>query len=188
MQKNKQTGDVFSLQMLVCCALLVALSIVCGKFLQIPVGEMLRFSFENLPILLAGILFGPLAGALVGVVADLLGCLAVGYVINPLITVGAALIGCVGGCVYRWLRGMPTAGRILLTVVAAHMIGSVLVKTFGLAQFYDIPFWLLLLWRLLNYTLVAGAEFFLLYMLLRNKGVRRMVDSFRRDGGNGDIS
>ena len=188
MQKNKQNVGTLSLRTMVCCGLLVALSIVCGKFLQIPVGDMLRFSFENLPILLAGILFGPLAGALVGVVADLIGCLAVGYVINPLITLGAGLIGCVGGWMYRWLRQVPLAGRISLTVAAAHSVGSVLIKTFGLAQFYAIPFWMLLLWRLFNYVLVGAAEFFLLYMLLRNKGVRRMLDAFRRDGGNGDVS
>ena len=74
---------VMPLYRLVVCAFLVALSIVCGKFLAIPVGEILRFSFENLPILFAGLAFGPVAGALVGVCADLLGCVLRGYAINP---------------------------------------------------------------------------------------------------------
>ena len=80
------------LRVTVACALLIALSIVCGKFLQFPVGEAMRFSFENLPILFAGMAFGPLAGVLVGTVADLIGCLAVGYAINPLVTLGAAAV------------------------------------------------------------------------------------------------
>ncbi len=157
------------LRVTVACSLLVALSIVCGKFLQFPVGEALRFSLENLPILLAGMVFGPLTGALVGTVADLIGCLVVGYAINPLITLGAAVIGLVGGVVYR-LTGKLTHGlRVPLSVVTAHLIGSVIIKTFGLAQFYTLPFGTLMLWRLLNYVIVGVAESLLLVALLKNK-------------------
>ena len=81
------------LRVTVFSALLAAISIVCGKYLAFNMGDFLRFSFENLPIIFAGMAFGPLIGALVGVVADLVGCLLVGYAINPIITVGAAAIG-----------------------------------------------------------------------------------------------
>ena len=46
-------------KVLTACALMVALSIVCGKLLAFNVGTILRFSFENLPILLASVAFGP---------------------------------------------------------------------------------------------------------------------------------
>ena len=56
--------------LLVRLALLAALSAVL-KLAQVPVGnDFLRISFENLPLLLAGYLFGPLAGGAVGVCAD----------------------------------------------------------------------------------------------------------------------
>lgn len=168
---NRRGGSV---QRMLVGSLLVALSIVCGKFLQIPVGEMLRFSFENLPILLAGILFGPARGALVGVCADLVGCLAVGYTINPLITCGAAAIGLVGGVAYRLFAQLPMTWRLLLTIASAHVIGSVIIKTFGLAQFYTIPFGVLLLWRMLNYAVVGTLEFLLLLALMKSNGMRRM--------------
>ena len=55
--------------LLVRLALLAALSAVL-KLAQVPVGnDFLRISFENLPILLAGYLFGPFAGGAVGVAA-----------------------------------------------------------------------------------------------------------------------
>lgn len=163
------------LRVTVTCSLLVAVSVVCGKFLQFPVGEALRFSFENLPILLGGMVFGPLAGALTAVVADLIGCLAVGYAINPLVTLGAAAIGFVGGWLYRLGGKLPLGWRITLSVAAAHLVGSVVIKTFGLAQFYTLPFGVLMLWRLLNYVIVGAAECLLLAMLLKNKTLRAML-------------
>lgn len=95
MSKNKKAG--YPLAVLVAAALLAALSIVCGKYLAIRAGDTLRFSFENLPILLGGFAFGPAIGVIIAVAADLIGCLMVGYAINPVITVGAALIGLIGG-------------------------------------------------------------------------------------------
>lgn len=171
----KKGSSARPLRVTVACALLVALSIVCGKFLQFPVGEALRFSLENLPILLAGIVFGPLTGALVGVVADLIGCLAVGYAINPLITLGGAAIGLIGGAVYRLAAKLPLGARVAFAVAAAHLVGSVVIKTFGLVQFYTLPFTELLLWRLLNYAIVAAAEGLLLIALLKNKTLRSLL-------------
>ena len=77
-EKNKK-GLQNNLRLLAVSAFLAALSIICGKYLALSVGNVLRFSFENLPILLAGMMFGPLVGMTVGVVADLIGCLMVAY-------------------------------------------------------------------------------------------------------------
>ncbi len=153
-------------------SLLVAISIVCGKYLQIGVGEVLRFSFENLPIILAGILFGPIAGAAVGVIADLIGCFMVGYAINPLVMLGAAFVGFTSGFIWKVFVRFETLSYsfcLVLSVCAAHLIGSVGVKTPGLAAWYDFPLWELYLWRLLNYVIIALLESFFLCVLFRNK-------------------
>ena len=172
MSKN---GKKMPLDRLVIGAFLVALSIVCGKFLAIPVGEILRFSFENLPILLAGLAFGPVAGVMVGVSADLLGCVLRGYTINPWVTAGAVCIGLLAGLGGIVLRRCSLGWRVSLTAVAAHLVGSVGIKTIGLAAYYDLPLWELTAWRLLNYMVVAAAEAALLYLLLRNAGIRRYL-------------
>ena len=173
MSKNKSTAR--PLRVTVACSLLVALSIVCGKFLQFPAGDVMRFSLENLPILFAGMVFGPLAGGLVGAVADLIGCLLVGYTINPIVTIGAVVVGLVGGGVYRLAAKLPLGWKVAFAVVAAHLIGSVVVKTFGLAQFYSYPLGVVMLWRLLNYVIVGAAEAVLLTALLKNKTLRAML-------------
>ena len=99
MKKTKRDGvAVFgTLKVMVCVALFVAMSIVCGKYLAIGVGNVLRFSFENMPIILSGLMFGPVVGIFAGVAADIVGCVLVGYALNPIVTIGAAAVGGVSG-------------------------------------------------------------------------------------------
>lgn len=173
--------SLYPLKVTAMLAMLCAVSIICGKYLAIRGGDILRFSFENLPIIFAGLSFGPVAGVLVGVVADLVGCVMVGYTVNPLVTLGAAAIGAVSGLSGMILRKLGIKGwlNISLSVTAAHIVGSVLIKTFGLAAFYDLPLWALMLWRLLNYVIVGTVEAALLVILFRNKEISRLVAEMR---------
>ena len=169
-----------SLKIMVASAFLVAISIVAGKYLAIRGGDVLRFSFENLPILLAGIAFGPLVGLVTGVAADLVGCIMVGYTINPVVTLGAAAIGFLGGLVYRISRALPQAVSLGVAVGVAHILGSVVVKTVGLAAFYDMPLYALMLWRLLNYLIIGVLEYVILLVILKNKNVRAQLSRLTR--------
>ena len=164
------------IRMLTIAALMAALSIICGKYLAIPVGTVLRFSFENLPLLFSGMILGPVAGLLTGAVADIVGCLMVGYTINPIVTLGAASIGLLGGILYRVCRSLPPLWRTVITVLGAHLVGSVLIKTWGLSAFYDMPFYLLLLWRTLNYLIVGALECVALYYITRHKAIQRQLE------------
>ncbi len=166
-------------------ALLSAISIIAGKYLSFGVGEVLRFGFENLPIIFAGIAFGPGAGAIVAVCADLIGCLLVGYAINPIVTLGAAAIGAVSGLVYLLLSRLPKdpiplSAKIILSTLASHLIGSVIIKTFGLSKFYGMPFGILMLWRLLNYAIVGAFEGTIVYILCKNRSISAAIRSLRR--------
>ena len=69
------------------CALLAALSIVFARLIIPMPNEATRFSIEAVPIFLAGLFFGPVAGGLVGFSADLVGCLFSGYGYNPIFCV-----------------------------------------------------------------------------------------------------
>ena len=181
MQKNNQKKNIAfgSLKIMVSVALLTAMSIICGKYLKIPVGDIMRFSFENLPILLAGIAFGPIAGAVTGLLADLIGCLMVGYAINPIVTVGAVTIGLLGGLLYRICKPFPYFLKMLVTVFVSHTVASVIIKTFGLAKFYSIPFFELMLWRAVNYLIVGVLEFIILYFVMKNKAVVSAIEKLK---------
>ena len=170
------------LQVIVALSMLAAVSIIMGKYLAFGVGEVLRFSFENLPVLFASVAFGPLAGMLVGVVADLVGCLLVGYAINPLVTVGAALIGLTAGLVFKLspLIGIKNRTvRVIISVSAGHLVGSVIVKTLGLAIFYSMPIPVLMLWRLLNYLVIGLLETVILAALMKNRALLRQLAAMK---------
>ena len=66
-----------SVRVLVTLSALSAIGIILGKFLAFNVTEFMRFSLENITIIFAGIVFGPVLGCAVGAVQDLVGCLAV---------------------------------------------------------------------------------------------------------------
>ncbi len=183
MKQAKKIALFGSLRILALSSVFVAVSIVCGKYLAIPGGNILRFSFENLPVLLSGIAFGPAVGAVVGATADLCGSIMVGYTINPIITLGAASVGLCGGAAFRFGRSLPPLPRLALTVTLAHLIGSVGIKTLGLAAFYSLPLWELALWRLLNYTIIGALELMLLWLLLRNVIIQKYlnIQNFGKD-------
>ena len=160
-------------------ALLAAMSIVFGKFLAVNIGSTFRFSLENLPVLMAGCFFGPVVGGAVGAGADIIGSLLRGYAINPLITVGAAAVGITAGIVSRRFF----IGRINLntaaSVAAAHLIGSVLIKSAALCIAFDAPA-VTFLYRLMIYAATGAIEGTIIYILRTNKAFTAQLDRIRR--------
>ena len=183
MQKNNNRILLGSLKIMVAVALLSAVSFVFGRFLAFPQGESatIRFSLENLPILLAGMAFGPIAGGLCGLLSDLIGCFISGYPPNPILSVGAVSVGVISGLVFLlWKKG-PVLPRCFVSVYCAHIVGSVLIKTLGLAQMHGMAtFFPTLGIRCVNYAIVATVEFLLLYLLFRNKGMVSQLEKMRR--------
>ena len=57
---------VFNTYALTVCALLTALSVVLARVLTLIPAETTRISLEAVPIVLSGLLFGPIPGAVVG--------------------------------------------------------------------------------------------------------------------------
>ena len=170
------------LKLVVILSLMSALSILLGKYLAFNVGGMLRFSLENLPIVFSGLAFGPLAGAAVGLISDLVGCFLVGYEINPLVTLGAAVIGLVSGFVRMMIPKELSKPWLVvsLTELSAHLIGSVIIKTIGLSAYYSTPFFILMLWRLLNYLIIGVLEGAVVYAILKNPTIKKEINSIRK--------
>ena len=174
-----------NIRVLAAAALLAAMSLILGKFLQIPnpFSNIFRISLENLPIILAGVCFGPAVGGAVGIVADIVGCLLYGYTINPIVTLGAAVVGVVSGVVARYIIRKPRLLSVLLATISAHLLGSVLVKSFGLASWYLSEYSMglteLMLWRLGLYCVIGTVECMLIYFLTTRRAVMRQIEKMR---------
>ena len=117
-------------------ALLAALSVVLARLIVPMPNASTRFSIEAVPIFLAGMLFGPVPGALVGFTADLVGCLFSGYGYNPIFCLPPILYGLWAGVVRYYICGKPNLLRVTLSWLPPVVLGSVLYQSATLALIY----------------------------------------------------
>lgn len=167
-----------STKVLVLAALLIAISVV-GKSLRVDIFSVIRISAETLPILMAGIFFGPFIGAAVGAGADLIGCLVTGMTPAPMITLGAAATGFMAGLVYNNVFKNKLLPRIALSVIIARLVGSVLITTTSLYFLFPAmrP---QLIWRPVTSLVMAVIEISIIYMLMSNKAFAAQLEKIRK--------
>ena len=177
---NKRKKGISNVKTLTAAAMLTALSIVigifCKSFLDFGV---IRITFENFPIILSGMIFGPWVGAVVGICADALSYILSmhKWAISPIITLGAALVGFVSGVVSHRLIKKDGVKRVVVSTFFAHLIGSVIVKSIGLFGIYESVYgagWLVLL-RIPLYTVIAILEAIIICAMFKNKNFHRFV-------------
>lgn len=175
MSKEQKNG-LRNVKVLTTAAMLGALSVVigifCKNFLNFGNG-LFRITFENFPIILSGLMFGPAVGAAVGIVSDMVSYFlsTQSFAISPIVTLGAALVGCVSGLVSHYIIKKPGIARIAASAFSAHLVGSVIVKSFGLFVYYG---WLVL-WRIPTYAAIATLEILLLCLLYRHQAFRKYM-------------
>ena len=93
MNLKKRYRTVWCTYTLVSLSALTAIYLILSRFLAINIGGFGRIQLGVIARIMAGIWFGPFAGAVCGLASDLLGCLIQGYAVNPLITFAAILWG-----------------------------------------------------------------------------------------------
>lgn len=177
-QKNRLRGSV---RRLTVAAMLTAISVVigifCKNFLNFG-GGLFRVTFENLPIILSGILFGPVTGGLVGGASDLISYMLSSQIYPPnlIVTAGAVAVGVISGLISRFAVRERGNLQIILSGAAAHSVGSMIIKPIGLYQFYGA----LVLWRIPLYLVIAPLEILLLCHMFRRDSLKRLFrDSFK---------
>ena len=171
--------DVSIVRKLVLCSMLVAIGVILGGLLKIPVtlfgGYNLKISLGVAPVILSAMLFGPLYGGICGALCDILGVLIAplgGY--NPAFTLVGALLGIVPGLFFP--SGRPhavTYPRLLLAVALSQTLGSVILNTLLLITLYGSP-WAIFIPRILTQLImipVLSTVCFLVYGALRRSGV-----------------
>ena len=154
---------------LVMLALLAAISVVLARFIIPMPNVTMRFSIEAAPIIIAGLLFGPVPGAIVGFVADLVGCLFSGYGYNPVFSLPPVLIGLCVGLLRGLLYKKISYPRVLATFLPAVVLGSILWQSYWLSFFYGTKtFGAFLLSRSLQFAITSVINALVVYLLFRN--------------------
>ena len=173
------SNRIMDTRRLVTLALLAALSVILARILGFQPLPYLRLSFEDLPIILAGILFGPAAGALTGAVADLAGGLLSKYGINPVFTVGPVAMGLASGLLRGLIVKRLNYPRLLAVILPGAILGRAIwngcwLYALGFAG-ADAALPLLLAQRLLQYAVISFLNAALILALFK----ARVFDQMR---------
>ena len=111
-------------------ALFIAISIVLTRFFVFPYGPtFFRLTLGNVPIILGGILMGPIYGALIGFGADIVGATLFpsgNFLIFPMIS--SIFYGAIPGLVFMVLRKYRTKIRLPLvypSIAVLYLLGVI---------------------------------------------------------------
>jgi len=135
--------------------LLIALSIILTRVasLRIAIGgvEGIRIGLGGLPIILGGIIFGPLAGGIIGAFSDLLG-----YFINPMgaymphFTLTSALTGIIPAAILSIKKNEePAVFELGIAITTGQIITSIILVPYFLHILFGLPWTILMPPRLI---------------------------------------
>jgi len=135
--------------------LFIALSILLTRMasLRVAIGDVegIRIGLGRLPIILGGIIFGPLAGGLIGAFSDLLG-----YFINPIgaymphFTLTSALTGVIPATILILMRkDEPNVFDLGLAITMGQLVTSIMLIPYFLHILFGLPWKVLLPPRIL---------------------------------------
>lgn len=175
MQKNKSIK--FSVKTVTTAAMLAALSVAIGVVCKnlFTFGIYYRVTFENLPVILSGLLFGPVVGGMVGVAADAVSCLmSSNPAVNPIISVGALTVGVTSGLAPLIIRKKGRA-QTALAVASAHLLGQVGVKSVGKIVYYGMPWYGVFIGLAISVG-VGVLEFAVISWLRSSRGISRLLE------------
>lgn len=133
-------------------ALFSAISIILTRFLSfyLPIfaANSVRISLGNIPIILAGLLLGPIGGAATGIVADVIGATMfspLGYF--PGFTLSACLVGFLPGILKSRLGKQFKFTNILVIIFITELITSIGLNTLWLSILTNVNYIVLLVPR-----------------------------------------
>lgn len=153
---NKKSGSKISVRMITYIGMLTALEIILNRFLSINAWNI-KIGFSFVPVVIAAVLFGPIAGGAVGALGDLLGALL--FPIGPYFpgfTATAFMTGVVFGL---FLHKKQTIPRIAASVLINQLFFSFIVNSFWISILYGSPFVPLLATRIVQVIIVGAVEF-----------------------------
>lgn len=130
-------SSIRSTHRLAVLAMMVAANVILSRFLSISLWN-LKIGFAFIPVVIAAVLFGPVAGGVVGALGDYIGATLFPIAqYFPGFTVTAFFVGAVYGIFLHKKQDMK---RILLAILVTECIGSLLLNTFWISMLFGAPF------------------------------------------------
>ena len=153
----------FTTRTLTTFAMLIAIEVILSRFLSINAWNI-KIGFGFVPVVIAAILYGPLAGGIVGALSDFIG--AVLFPIGtyfPGFTLTSFLMGLVFGLfLYKkqcWLQGLAAVG-------INQFILGLFLNTFWISVLYGSPYVPLLATRVFQSILLSVVQLICIQLIV----------------------
>lgn len=160
-ERRKTVNKKFSLKIVAVLGLMIALEIVLSRF-QIHTSDM-KLGFGFVPIVVAAILYGPIAGGAVGAIGDVVSAILfpVGQYF-PGFTVTAFLTGVIFGL---FLYKKESTLKVIISVLLTQAIISQFVNTYFISLLYGNPYWPLFVTRLAQTAIMSAVQIALIILI-----------------------
>ena len=145
-----------STKQLVSMGLLIAMDIVLNRFLSIKT-DSLSIGLDFIPMVVAAMLYGPIAAATVHGLADIIGAIAIPRgAYFPGFTVSAVLMGLVFGLLlYKKERSF---WRMCLAVGISQYVIALFITSFWLTIYLGSFYWVQVTTRIVQIVVVSAAQ------------------------------
>lgn len=166
---NKE-NRVLSTKSLVLASLFVGLNIILTRLGAIMLfNNTVRLSFGNIPLVLSGLVLGPIPGFLTGVVSDVLGFLinSHGGAYHPGFTISAGLSGAIPGIIVMFRKKVDLF-EIVSSNLMIYFLISGAMNTLWLTQLMGTGFWVLLPARLVSSIPITVVNIVITYALVKS--------------------
>lgn len=155
---------------IVLIGLFSSISFILTRFLSFYLLPSSRVGFGDIPIMLSGIILGPISGAITGIISDLIGVVLVpapsGAPYFPGFTITKALVGIIPALIYRYFKGSDKL-KLVLSVVFTELICSVTLDTLWLSMLFNKGVMVILPARILVKLIIIPIEISIMYILLK---------------------
>jgi len=170
--KEPITSNRISTKSLVLAAIFVSMNIILSRLGAIMLfNGSVRFSFGNIPLILSGLILGPVVGAMTGGISDLLGFFinSHGGAFHPGFTLSSILTGAIPGLV---MLLSPTKRSSLFNVVISNIsiliIVSLVLNTYWLSQLQGNAYLVLLPARAATSIIITVLNILITYPLIKS--------------------
>ena len=163
--------------------ILVALNVVFTRLFSVRIAlggvEGIRLGIGGLPVIMAGILFGPIAGGVVGAIGDV-----TGFLISPMgaymphFTLSAALTGIIPALVIKYVFNKQfSLSRALIAIGTGQTITSVILVPYFLNNLFGHPLETTIIPAAVGQAISIPLYAFLILVLCRRLITEDILDS-----------
>ena len=172
---NNQHKNQLNVRTMAILAMFTAISIILTRFIVFQPMPSVRLELGNVPIMLAGFMFGPLAGMLVGAAADFAGAIIRGQGFDISLMLVPMFMGGMAGLLRNYIVKNPNYIKIVGFTLTVNIIGKMLWTTYWLSIIIGRPFMEILPIRIGVYTIIPILEAAVIFGLVSNVAFKRIV-------------